>query len=225
MIVFMGFPYIPVMDTDIKVDFTIEIMQDYQKSYTKEFTNQTCDEDLLMSIREIRAFLNINQNDNDIHMCNLIEFLIWFDKKTNKNFTYEITSMIHECISISAKIDYLTLAIRHKDDFESYNLTYLINMFWEEDISKYNDPLLITYLREMCELYEINFKNNIINVLKRYVNDKIIHIINDNFIELQDDDIIHIINYSKNIGEIKKEYKRMCIIKDIVEELINNEIE
>ena len=220
MISFAGFPYTEAIKSDIEVKFTIEIIHDYQKSYTKEIKNNDDNESILEVIREIKAFLSIYRDDKDVHICNFIEFMIWFDKKSDGIFNNEITRSIHECIRHAVKIDFIILFIKHKEEIEEYKIMNLIDEFFEVDISIYGDPSLISCFRELCKIYGLSFKEKMIYMLKRYVNDNILNIIEDNFYELMDEDLIHIIQYSQHVDEIKKEYKRMCVIKDIVSELI-----
>ena len=220
MISFAGFPYTDAIKLDTEISFTIEIIHDYQKSYTKEIKNNDDNETILNIIREVRAFLSMYKDDKEIHLCNFIEFLIWFDKKSDGIFYNEIAGSIHECIAYAVKIDFIILFIRHKEEIEKYKLENLIDTFFDADISIYNDPSLIDCFKELCDMYGLSFKEKMIYILKRYVNDTVLNIIENNFNELMNEDLIHIIQYSQHVDEIKNEYKRMCVIKDIVSELI-----
>lgn len=217
MIAFTGFPNISLLNSEIKTDFTIEIIHNFEISYKKELNNKLDNDELIMIVREIRAFIDMNKSDKEMFLSNLIEFLIWFDKKTNGQYL-EIHHMIYECAIYSKKIDFVSFLIHHKDDLDKYQLNFLVDEIWEDDL--YFDFKLISDIKSLCNLYNFNYKERMLYIFKRYVNETTLNIINKNFDDLLEEDLMHIIIYSKNINSIKTEYKRLCAVKEIVDELV-----
>ena len=85
MIVVSGFPNDEVMNLDTKIDFEIIVFKDFDRIFEEKLHTQMELDKIRNIILSIQKIIELNREGQEFVLGNLIEFIIWFDKKANYN--------------------------------------------------------------------------------------------------------------------------------------------
>jgi hypothetical protein len=219
MIIFDGFPNDEIMIKDIKVDFDVSIIKGLEKIYEEKMNTHMEDEQIKNIILGIDLIIDKYEGEKFV-LTNLIEFLIWFDKKSNQYNSF-VSELIQKYAKLTDTPNLLKIILNYPSDIAKYDLNYLIEDFMKLDFHLYNDNTFILLLQQICKVYERNYKDDVINIMKRYINEKAVEKININFNKLDEGDIINIINGHLTQKNIQSELDHLNFLMELA--ILNEE--
>lgn len=217
MIAFTGFPNDDILNEDVKIDFEIVLHKDFQKIFEEKIDTKMEDKQIEGILFAVKTIINNNKKENEEYFLeNLIEFLIWFEKKID----YEsiiIKQMISEYSKLTEVPNLLKLIINQPEDIKNYNLLFLIDDFMNLDFHLYKDNTFILLLKKICDIYQMNYKNEVLYIISRYLNEKATKEIEDNFDKFDEGYLINIINGNLTEEKIQKELESLNFLMKLVQ--------
>lgn len=192
MIIVSGFPNDEVMNLDTKIDFEIIVFKDFDRIFEEKLHTQMEHDKIRNIILSIQKIIELNREGQEFVLGNLIEFIIWFDKKANYDKTVFLP-MIKEYADMTELPNLLNLIINNPIDIKNYQLEYLVDNFRDLEFHAYNDATFILMLKELCKIYNRNYQEDVLYILKRYLSEKAVQEIANNFDKFDENILVNII--------------------------------
>lgn len=216
MIVFTGFPNDDILNEDVKIDFEISLYKDFQKIFEEKIDTKMEDKQIEGILFAIKSIINDNKKENEEYFLeNLIEFIIWFDKKIDYQSIY-LKNMIYEYSKLTEAPNLLKLIVNQPEDIKDYNLFFLIDDFMNLDFHLYKDNTFILLLKKICDIYQRDYKNEVLYIINRYLNEKATKEIENNFDKFDEGYLINIINGNLTEEKIQQELESLNFLMKLV---------